>query len=864
MADTHEAPRPPGAAPGDAETTGGQPTASPNAIPSSDDPLTPIDSTPAVGVLFVHGAGDHGVGATLTEFGEPLVAWLDGWLSGGRSASEMQSTDLVQPGGAQLLVREADRAAPAHVAVQIRSRGEGQPHRWLFAESRWDQAFTPPRFQEVLTWALTVVPWTVLTQFLGPLSDKARRLRPTIPAVVRFVVDALLALILIVIASVLIQTLALAILVLSVIPLDPVRSIVGSLQRFASTSVGDLYIVLTSPTQRAALAGAVQRDIGWLRARGCRKIVVVAHSQGGFVAHQALTDPWHPRVDLFVTLGSGLIRLTESERARRTHMLIPALVGLLGFVMFVRFGPSAVLGAIGFGQRHPAVALAAEFGFALMLVGLIPIREYLKLRRSGGAAGGLTTSGTTATGPAVRNPIVVLLTGGVSAASPAGRTPIASLPEGTRWVDYVTADDPVLNGTREGRLPPEAEAIDVVNRASVIADHGSYWDNTDQFVAQVALAIGQEDPTLRLAELGPAGTPEVVQAGLAGSWAARLARVDVLERVRLTFGAAILALIVGHWARLSVIGLPISRAVGELPSQIRDLGGPLVEAIVPVAISHATLLGALVVAIAGAGAYRLAVTAWDAWGDDDTVSQWRGVAPDPLTGGAVIFHAWVATIFVLVALVAWYGPAGVVRSILWIRDLRDPITQAFVGQLVGAIPVCAIVLYAATRPRSPNLDPPRVAKAIVGCCLAVVFAFALAAAAPGRRPENLLFGFVISVAATGFTLGPLEPLARLAARTGSWLRSRTDRPLVGASAGWPDVWWLLALLVLPAVVPLAIKGTAFAATVGALIGVVAAGFGSNSAVDGRSRQVRIAGATVAMLGSTMTAIVIAHWLVVRT
>ena len=76
-------------------------------------------------------------------------------------------------------------------------------------------------------------------------------------------------------------------------------------QRFASAGVGDLYIVLTSPIQRAALSSAVQRDIDWLRDQGCERIAVVAHSQGGYVAYQALTEPWPRTVSLFITFGSG-------------------------------------------------------------------------------------------------------------------------------------------------------------------------------------------------------------------------------------------------------------------------------------------------------------------------------------------------------------------------------------------------------------------------------------------------------------------------------------------------------------------------------------------------------------------------------
>ena len=132
---------------------------------------------------------------------------------------------------------------------------------------------------------------------------------------------------------------------LSIIPLEAVRDLVGKLQRFASSSVGDLYLVLSSPIQRAALAGAVQRDIDWLRAQDCERVVVIAHSQGGFVAHEALTDPWHRKIEGFITFGSGLIRLTESELARRTGMLVPALIGVAGALIAIRFGPESASSA---------------------------------------------------------------------------------------------------------------------------------------------------------------------------------------------------------------------------------------------------------------------------------------------------------------------------------------------------------------------------------------------------------------------------------------------------------------------------------------------------------------------------------------
>ena len=778
-----------------------------------------------VGVLFVHGAGDHTTGATLREFGEPLIAWLDGWLSSGEPPSEGLATDRVKPGAAQVLVREADSASPAHLELDVRSRADAEPHRWVFAESRWDAAFAPPEFKSVLLWALTVVPWTVATQFVYPLHDKWAALRPSIGSTLRFVVEAILAFILVVVGAVVLQVFALAILVLSLIPLDTVRLIASRLQRFASTSVGDLYVVLVSPTERAALAGAVQRDVRWLRAQGCERIAVVAHSQGGFVAHQALTDPWHPPVDLFVTLGSGLIRLTESERARRANDLIPSLIGLLGVLLFVRYGVEAVFGAFDYSRQRPTATLVAELGFFMMLVAVPPLRRYLDGRR---------------------------------------RAYIAPLPGATRWVDYLTLEDPVLNGHREGRLPDQAERVRVVNRASVIADHGSYWDNTDQFVAKVALELADLDPALAVRASGPALGPADVSAHLDRSWTARELRVSILERVRLVFTAAVATLIIGQWSGLASVGFPVAQWLGRLPKVVRDVGGSIADTIVPFAGAHLTILGAAVIAVLAAIGYRLSVSAWDAWGDADTRRQWAGLAPSPLAAGAVAFHAWVATMFALVALVAWYGPGSAVASIGWMWAQRDDITRASVLLVLGSaavlVPVALVVWFRDRR----LVDDRLAAKAATIVALTVVFDVAFAAASPGRHVQNLVIGAVIAALTAAIVLWAADPLAWVAYRTGSRLHAWADRASPGPGAQPGDLLWLPGLVAVVLAVPLAVRATPLASLIAVLFAVSAIGFGLVTEERGQERPLKALGAASVMAGLTMVAIAVARAVQLQT
>jgi hypothetical protein len=606
---------------------------------------------PCVGVLFVHGAGDHGVGATLIEFGEPLVGWLDGWLSKGQQAAT-SAGDKARAGAAQILVREADPSAPAHSAVTLRPQRDDRKHVWLLAEARWDEAFTPPAFRQVLLWALSVVPWTVLTQFIGPVIDESQLLRRDLGQIVRFFWNIAASIFLALIVAVILQTVALAILVLSIIPLDPVREVVGKLQRFASTSVGDLYMVLMSPIQRAALTSAVQRDIDWLRGQGCDRIVVIAHSQGGYVAYQALADPWFRPVESFITFGSGLIRLTESEQAKRNGWLIWALVGTVGALLALRFSIDGILGTLEFTPKQQVGAFAFALGL-LMSIGLI---------------------------------VAILRYRGE-------RQRVADLPVPIPWFDYLTHEDPVLNGRPGPRLPTHVKTIWVQNHASVVADHGSYWKNSDQFVAQVAAKVGNLDPDLDLLNAGP--TPDGgVGAHLRRSRARRHARIAALKSVRLPIAIATAALLAIRSDQLATVGNQVAGLFTWFPSVVVSWLPDVVESVIPIAVAHVAYVGAAVIVGLSLLAYRIGVSLWEAWGQDDLHHQWAGQPPNEMSSQAVAFYAWSILHVAVIAVVTVVGPATVIRFLEDIWANRGAILQAWAHQYPWSIGIAGAVLVA--------------------------------------------------------------------------------------------------------------------------------------------------------------------------
>lgn len=651
-------------------------------------PSPASDIKPCLGVLFVHGAGDHSVGSTLIEFGEPMVTWLDGWLSKGKQAPT-STGDAARAGAAQLLVREADSHAPAHAAVMLRTGLDRQPHAWLLAEARWDEAFTPPAFKQVLQWAVGVVPWTVLTQFIGPVIDESRELRPDVLSILRFFWNIVASTFLALVAAVVLQAVALVILLLSIIPLDPVRDLVSKLQRFASSSVGDLYMVLTSPIQRAALTSAVQRDIDWLRAQGCDRIAVVAHSQGGYVAYQALTDPWYRPVEMFITFGSGLVRLTESEMARRKGLLISALIGVIGALIAIRFAPIAIPEAFGKWQNQASIL---AFGIGLVMsVGLVlAIRRYRQTRLR-----------------------------------------IPDLPMRTPWADFLTTHDPVFNGSRLKRLPMRTLKIRVQNRASVVADHGSYWQNLDQFVSRVATKIGTLDPDLGLLRAGPKDAERPASHHLRRSWKRRNERVAALERMRGPLAIATAVLLGLRLDQLEPVGRQVAGLFSWVPSGLiswlPDFFVSIVS-IVPIAVSHLALLGAAVIVGLSFLGYRIGVGLWEAWSRADLAAQWAGGAPDHLSSRAIAFYAWTVIHVVAIAFAALVGPATIGQGIGDSWAQRNSIADAWTRLGIGTLIVAAVVVGGAII-RTRNLPSPWFVGFLVrGTTLALLVELAIATA----------------------------------------------------------------------------------------------------------------------------------------
>jgi hypothetical protein len=355
--------------------------------------------------------------------------------------------------GAALQETDGD---PAHARLRIeslRTDGAHQSEDWLFAEARWSQSFVQPSAKHVGLWSAFVSPYMIATLFVAHFQLALATLSRKRPDVWRgFGLLRLLSTIVLfpVIAplTVLVQGLLLLLAVLTVIPLEIVQKRVAAVQRALSTLVGDSYTFLESASNRASIVAGVRERLAWLSTR-CRHVVIVAHSQGAYVALETLHTLLPKRLRLLVTVGSGIERLS-------------ALRGI---------------------HSHRGLSLRMSIGIALVSSYLISVGAYQVLageRRTWYLA-------LLAVSALFYTLMFVLAGSDTDSHLHHGWYDLLKFHE-IRWLDYFTAHDPVPGSSS----PSSAAACqELANMHSVLLDHTSYWENRDQFVPSIVHAIAR-------------------------------------------------------------------------------------------------------------------------------------------------------------------------------------------------------------------------------------------------------------------------------------------------------------------------------------------------------------------------------------
>lgn len=392
----------------------------------ADLPDAPYD----LGVLFVHGIGQSAQGETLIRFGEPLREAIEelavpsaSGASGGAQVSAQVSVSAAWAG-------DSRRDRPAHAELDIKdvaatpsraihSEVAARTSRWLLAEAWWAAKFPTPSYADIVSWSFGVLPATLIAHF-------DRRFRRAVFALVRAVgsstsraVMAALGrvaaecggLLLAVAATPLVLLAICLLLLIGLLPFRATRAIAGSLQRKMAATVGDSYVFMHQQLTAATILTTVRERLEWLAAR-CRRVVVVAHSQGGAIAHRVLSGPVTAPCRTLITFGSGLAKLSDIQRgdsARGQGLLwwgtLGGALAAVAVVLFLARGWHLRPGMMGLVAGLVPSLLVAVCAALLLTVPLLRmttrlIEEELRVRRAFRAR----TSASSAAGQASATP----------------------------------------------------------------------------------------------------------------------------------------------------------------------------------------------------------------------------------------------------------------------------------------------------------------------------------------------------------------------------------------------------------------------------------------------------------------------------
>ncbi len=490
-----------------------------NHSPEGKAGISGENTPPSFGVLFVHGMGEQQRGDTLLGFGEPIVKFLRRWVI--EDARARPDGTFLEPEGMTEDCRVSLKAAreraqqprqardaanatdpfksnidlhnvqairvlgpdpnvPSHATIKVKCRPDLQP--WLLAESWWATDFKPATFTDVLNWGVRVVPFVLL--------DTARYQIKTLWEAPRpgrgqpqpregekgLNISDLLQLAFTVILGPITYSILLLLMPVASIPFR--RGLLGNLMLRLARSLGDPYLLLSSPIRLASMVERVHHDIRWLQDEGCTGIAIVAHSQGAAVAHHALRsfpkDDRKVPITRFVTIGAAIEKLhylqqldMRGKNLLRAGLLqAVAALGVLFSVLFAWRIPDwrALNEAWGYESLFLTIALWLLFTTLFWLgpqildwIGIIELPEYKEPEqgdlwdRANHNRPGMPTA---------------------------------------KWVDLYARADPVSLGPIEwinSETPhplddPDATSAEIRNQDSMLFDHTTYWQNTSQFM----------------------------------------------------------------------------------------------------------------------------------------------------------------------------------------------------------------------------------------------------------------------------------------------------------------------------------------------------------------------------------------------
>ncbi len=607
-----------------------------------------------IGVLLVHGIGEQAEADALLSQGEPLIDWLREWLTGG--GPDGLSKGQVHVDAARLRAVRTEAVSPAYARIDINMpRPDGRhsdTERWLFAEAWWSNSVQAPDTARLLIWMFTRLPLIVMWHFFGGQRHAADAVAPQrriwdvpVPGFVALAAKSMLTPILIV----LMQLVVAVALLLWLVPFGAWRQALLDVVRVLTLTLGDSYVLLEQDVQRAALVSRVRLHLQWLQAR-VQKVVVIAHSQGGAIAHSALADS--VPVALFITVGSGLEKLEflRLVRDRRVGLraaafaapclvagVVPLLAGWLGWV------PTGTLWGLA-----PALMLVLACALAWWLVHVMA-------------------------GYRARMAEVL------------AHSPVASGAKATTWFDVYATMDMVPMG-RASQLPRDGvvTAVELRNECSLVVDHVSYFEQRCGFAAWCwgAMSSVSALPLIKLSQRDALQSIGVWHARRAfalsfGSWLAPLSivvGVAVFPSAMADIGRGIYGALSAADMTLTYRALQLlTRGLARIVGWVTGLGNEADE----LAWRTQALTAAVLAGVAVALWWLAVVSAWRA----DCHARWR-----VLCHGRSILVGPQALWFGLPMLLMWcLGAMLPVLVVLWASHSPEALTLESFGRAAATL-----------------------------------------------------------------------------------------------------------------------------------------------------------------------------------
>jgi hypothetical protein len=319
-----------------------------------------------LGVLLVHGIGTPRAGNTLVHWGDALLKTV----AHATRPPEAERRDRLTsssstPAGSRgttpvgVLV-SIERAGPGgspengRFEAAVRLSAGDNTELWLLREGLWAGAFPAPSYQELFSWGVRALPWSIVTHFgerywqtvgratrswqafkaaLNSLLKRpwdrariaalARAIRQLIVALAPRVEAVFLLIVALALTPALITVLGLTLL-LGLVPIPQIRTLVLAVQSTLTATVGDSFAFVESPTRAALIRECIIDSLKRLKPL-CEHTIVVAHSQGAAVVLDALgaLEPsngkrevevaWRLVPDALVTFGAGVNQLASQK-----------------------------------------------------------------------------------------------------------------------------------------------------------------------------------------------------------------------------------------------------------------------------------------------------------------------------------------------------------------------------------------------------------------------------------------------------------------------------------------------------------------------------------------------------------------------